>query len=126
MPATPPSTDRITASSMNWKVMSARLAPMALRIPISRVRSVTVTNMMFITPIPPTSSEMAAIAPSRTVKIPVIELAALRKVAEFVTEKSRSSAVVRWRASRIASIWVCAASTVSAEVAWTEMLLRLP
>ena len=42
-------------------------APIALRMPISRVRSVTVTSMMFITPMPPTSSEIAATAPSSTV-----------------------------------------------------------
>ena len=48
--------------------MSARRAPIALRIPISRVRSVTLTSMMFMTPIPPTSSEIAATAPSRVVK----------------------------------------------------------
>ena len=35
-------------------------APIALRMPISRVRSVTVTSMMFMTPMPPTSSEIAA------------------------------------------------------------------
>ena len=39
-----------------------RRAPIALRMPISRVRSVTVTSMMFMTPIPPTSSEIAATA----------------------------------------------------------------
>ena len=33
------------------------MAPIALRMPISRVRSVTDTNIMFITPIPPTNSE---------------------------------------------------------------------
>ena len=38
--------------------MSRRRAPMALRTPISRVRSVTETSMMFITPMPPTSSPM--------------------------------------------------------------------
>ena len=49
--------------------MSLRRAPIALRMPISRVRSVTVTSMMFITPMPPTSSEIAATAASRTVKV---------------------------------------------------------
>ena len=51
--------------------MSARRAPIALRMPISRVRSVTETSMMFITPIPPTSSEIAATAPSSVVKTSV-------------------------------------------------------
>ncbi len=35
-------------------MMSLRRAPMALRTPISRVRSVTETSMIFITPMPPT------------------------------------------------------------------------
>ena len=34
-----------------------------LRMPISRVRSVTVTSMMFMMPMPPTSREMAAMPP---------------------------------------------------------------
>ena len=41
-------------------MMSLRRAPTALRTPISRVRSVTDTSMMFITPMPPTISEMHA------------------------------------------------------------------
>ena len=40
-------------------------------MPISRVRSVTDTIMMFMMPMPPTSSEMLAIAPKRTVIIAV-------------------------------------------------------
>ena len=40
----------------------ARVAPKALRRPISRVRSVTETSMMFITPVPPTKSEIPAMA----------------------------------------------------------------
>ena len=47
-----------TASARNWRTMSRRRAPMALRTPISRVRSVTDTSMMFITPMPPTSRPM--------------------------------------------------------------------
>ena len=40
---------------------------MAMRMPISRVRSVTETSMMFMMPMPPTSSEMLAIEASRMV-----------------------------------------------------------
>jgi hypothetical protein len=40
--------------------MCRRLAPTAIRIPISRVRSVTDTSRMFMIPIPPTSREMDA------------------------------------------------------------------
>ena len=37
--------------------MSRRRAPSAFRTPISRVRSVTETSMMFMMPMPPTSSD---------------------------------------------------------------------
>ncbi len=57
---------------------SRRRAPIALRIPISRVRSVTVTSMMFMIPIPPTTREMPAIAPSTRVSAVAIELAWVR------------------------------------------------
>ena len=50
----------------------ARLAPTALRMPISRVRSVTDTSMMFMMPMPPTSSEMPAMAPRKMVSTLVI------------------------------------------------------
>jgi hypothetical protein len=42
--------------------MVRALAPTARRIPISRVRSVTLTSITFVTPIAPTTSETA---PSR-------------------------------------------------------------
>ena len=42
-------------------MMSRRVAPEARRMPISRVRSVTVASMMFMIPMPPTSRLMAAI-----------------------------------------------------------------
>ena len=69
MPSSPPNTLSITASTRNWLMMWLFRAPMALRTPISRVRSVTVTSMMFMTPMPPTRSEMAATMPSSTVKV---------------------------------------------------------
>ena len=53
--------------------MSRRLAPIALRMPISRVRSVTDTSMMFMITIPPTSREIAA-TPMVTTKIPPVRL----------------------------------------------------
>ena len=54
----------INASIKNCIMITLRPAPMALRIPISLVLSVTDTSMMFIIPIPPTKSEIAAIPPS--------------------------------------------------------------
>ncbi len=59
-------------------MMSLRRAPIALRMPISRVRSVTLTSMMFMTPMPPTSREIAATTPSRTVRVSVDDVAAER------------------------------------------------
>ena len=44
--------------------MSFCRAPMAMRMPISRVRSVTETSMMFMMPMPPTSKDTEAMAPS--------------------------------------------------------------
>ena len=43
----------VSASSKNCVRMCRRLAPSAFLTPISRVRSVTDTSMMFITPTPP-------------------------------------------------------------------------
>ena len=53
-PRRPPAPVSDTASVRNWRTMSRRRAPRALRTPISRVRSVTLTSMMFMTPMPPT------------------------------------------------------------------------
>ena len=44
-------------------------APSALRVPISRVRSVMDTSMIFMTPIPPTSSAMPAITAMAVVMV---------------------------------------------------------
>src|SRR5579871_4364254 len=60
-PRIPPTALRVTASIKNWRRMLLRLAPMALRTPISLVRSVTLTSMMFITPMPPTRRPMEEI-----------------------------------------------------------------
>ena len=59
----PPMPQSMAASMRNWMTMLLRSAPMARRMPISRVRSVTVTSMMFMMPMPPTSRLMAAIPP---------------------------------------------------------------
>jgi hypothetical protein len=64
-PTSPPINARIKASIKNCHRISRRLAPTAIRKPISRVRSVTETNMMFMMLIPPTTSETAATAINR-------------------------------------------------------------
>ena len=50
-------------------------------MPISRVRSVTETSMMFMMPMPPTSSDTAAMPVSRYVKTCVVSPSVLRKSA---------------------------------------------
>ena len=59
-PPIPPMKDRVADSMRNCVMTSLRRAPSALRTPISRVRSVTETSMMFMMTMPPTTSEMAA------------------------------------------------------------------
>ena len=71
MPMRPPTMPSTIDSIMNCIMMFWNVAPSALRMPISRVRSVTDTIMMFMIPMPPTSSEMLAMAPKRTVIMPV-------------------------------------------------------
>ena len=66
---TPPMQVIIADSARNCIMMEPVLAPRALRIPISRVRSVTETSMIFMTPIPPTSRAMAA---TRAIKAVII------------------------------------------------------
>jgi hypothetical protein len=70
MPMMPPSTARTIASIRNCMRMKLRGAPNALAIPISRVRSVTDTSMMFMIPTPPTSNEMPTTAEMTSVMVP--------------------------------------------------------
>ncbi len=52
-------------------------APIAMRRPISRVRSVTDTSMMFMIPMPPTSSETPAMPASSVVIVLVVSVRTL-------------------------------------------------
>ena len=54
MPMMPPNAASATASIRNCSSTSRSSAPMARRRPISRVRSVTLTSMTFMMPMPPT------------------------------------------------------------------------
>ena len=64
MPMNPPTRHKVTASSRNCSRIAIGVAPTALRRPISRVRSDTDTSMMFMMPMPPTSSEMPTMPPA--------------------------------------------------------------
>jgi len=59
-PTTPPRADSTTASIRNCSSTSLTCAPTASHRPISRVRSVTLTSMMFMMPMPPGSSRRLA------------------------------------------------------------------
>jgi len=65
IPIIPPSMLKTIASIRNCRCTSSSVAPIAMRIPISRVRSVTDTSMMFMMPMPPTSSDTLAIEANR-------------------------------------------------------------
>ena len=62
MPKAAPKVLRADASIRNWMRMSRRLAPSALRMPISCVRSATATSMMFMITIAPTTNPIAGSA----------------------------------------------------------------
>ena len=64
IPINPPAKVKTSASNRNCTRMCRGRAPRALRRPISRVRSVTETSMIFITPTPPTAKVTAPINPS--------------------------------------------------------------
>ena len=69
MPTTPPKVDRVIDSVSTCDMMSRRLAPSALRSPISRVRSLTTISMMFMMTMPPTTSDSDT-TPIRIAKMP--------------------------------------------------------
>ena len=71
--------------------VDAACAPMAMRMPISRVRSVTLTSMMFMIPMPPTSSDTAATMARRSVTVRLLSSWALAISARFRIEKSSSA-----------------------------------
>jgi hypothetical protein len=65
-------------------------APTAMRTPISRVRSVTLTSMMFMIPMPPTSSDTRAMLASSVVNVSVPSCCAPAISVRFRIEKSSS------------------------------------
>ena len=80
--------------------MTRSLAPSALRMPISRVRSVTETIMMFMMPIPPTSKLMPAMTVNTRMTMLTIEvmvssispmLTTIKPLLEWNSSVSRSS-----------------------------------
>ena len=71
-PISPPKPDSIADSIKNCTRMSRRVAPSDLRMPISRVRSVTVASMIFIITMPPMTSEIPTTGKATAATVPVI------------------------------------------------------
>ena len=80
-------------SSRNWRTMSHCRAPTARRTPISRVRSSTEASMMFMMPMPPTSSEIDASATITISKTRCVRCCCARSSAGTTSEKSSAP---RW------------------------------
>ncbi len=88
-------------SIRNWVRIVLACAPTALRKPISRVRSVTDTSMMFITPMPPTSSEIPAMALRNSVtKLSVDESESSTDAALLTLKSAALELVIRCAANR--------------------------
>ena len=82
-----------------------------MRSPISRVRSVTDTYMMFMMPMPPTSSEMPATAASSMVIMSVVEVSIDESsCCERMVKSSSSPSFSLWLVRRMAEISSMASS----------------
>ena len=102
--------------------MSERVAPSALRRPISPTRSVTDTSMMFMTPIPPTRRETPATPARSSVSVALVESRVLRTCSWVVVRKSACvGSVIPWVFSRRLFTSWRAVSMVSRLVALTRM-----
>ncbi len=88
-------------------------------MPISRVRSVTLTSMMFITPMPPTSSEIAAIEPSRMVSVFCVSEAV--SMIEAMLRIWKSTVRCRSVSSTVTASWV---SSISATSSTATVMVR--
>ena len=76
IPSTPPMTLMTIDSTKNCANISDLRAPTAFRSPISFVRSVTETSMIFIIPMPPTKSEIAEMIDNSIVMVWVLDSSA--------------------------------------------------
>ena len=120
VPSSPPTIDSVVDSVRTCQTMSRRLAPSALRRPISRVRSDTTISMMFMMTMPPTTSDRET-TPIRMLKAPWENVFQRpTSVSDVYMPKLSFSRGRRWRftrsATRAASI---AGSTSSGRAGFT-------
>ena len=128
-PISPPRHDSTIASTRNCNSTSRATAPIASRMPISRVRSVTDTSMMFMIPIPPTTRLIPATAatmPVSNVVVPV-SVSEICLVSKMLKSSSLPAVIVRRSRSRS----VIDACTVAVENFWStptsiRRMSRLP
>ena len=111
IPIAPPKVDISADSIRNCRIRSFCLAPSALRIPISRVRSVTETSMMFMITMPPTTSEIEANPNTIIVNSELICFQISRKVSLVSSWKLSSASGASCRLARmITRVWSSACS----------------
>ena len=73
--------------------MTGPVAPTAMRRPISLVRSVTETSMMFMMPMPATSSEKAAATTRMMVTVSIVDvMGSIISACERMVKSSSASA----------------------------------
>ena len=124
-PMMPPVMLMRIASMRNWLKMSTPRAPTLMRRPISRVRSVTDTYMMFIMPMPPTTSEMPAMQASSVVIRSVVEFSMVLSSCWLRMVKSSSSlSFSLWLRRSISVISLVALSVMSSVRAEAKIPLR--
>ena len=101
----PPASASASASARNCSRTWRGLAPTAMRTPISRVRSLTLTSMMFMMPMPPTSSDTAAMLASSRVSASLLSCLRDAVSVRFLIEKSSSPPMpMPWRSRSSAAI----------------------
>ena len=125
MPMKPPVRHITMLSKRNWRLMSMPRAPTDMRRPISLVRSVTETSMMFMMPMPATSSEKAAATTSTVCRVVmVLDMVSIISCCERIVKSSSAPSLILWLRRRIWEISSMASSLSSSFRALTLMLLK--
>ena len=121
-PISPPVTDISTDSMRNCSEMTGPVAPTAMRRPISLVRSVTETSMMFMMPIPATRSEKAAATTRMTVTVSIVlDIVSIISACERMVKSSTASSFSLWL-SRSICVSSSMAASLSSSVTAEQMM----